>query len=282
MPILFSFLKVPPKWVRKLRNFIRYIKFALRLQTSFPTFTPNPSINFPSAVDENVSQHPNLNHTNKELGTTSNSTIQTSQIAPKPTTSQPEINTKENNLDFQPKNNKLHETSELDPKYAVTLSPIKNSCLTPVLPPKKKLGFPRFRSRSRNRNVSQLGDTSEADYSPQLITDVMHQRLLPKENCVTNIHYARRLPSPPIFRKKVSQEDSKNLFARDDQFVEKRGVEGSCFSPNRRYCNNPYEGMEGLHGEINGPQLHCPLCVSHLEEWSGGRDQLKSINTKSL
>ena len=35
-------------------------------QSSFPTFTPNPSINFPSAVDENVSQHPNLNHTNKE------------------------------------------------------------------------------------------------------------------------------------------------------------------------------------------------------------------------
>ena len=33
-------------------------------QSSFPTFTPNPSINFPSAVDENVSQHPNLNHTN--------------------------------------------------------------------------------------------------------------------------------------------------------------------------------------------------------------------------
>ena len=38
LPILFSFLKVPPKWVRKLRNFIRYIKFALCLQTSFPTF----------------------------------------------------------------------------------------------------------------------------------------------------------------------------------------------------------------------------------------------------
>ena len=212
--------------------------------------------------DRNKAQVKNLNHINKELGSTSNSNIQTSEIASKPTISQPEINTKENNLDFQPKNNKLHETSESDHKYAVTLSPIKNSCLTPVLPPKKKLGFPRFRSRSRNRNVAQLGDPSEADYSPQIITDVMHQRLLPKENCVTNILYARRLPSPPVFRKKVSQEDSKNLFARDDQFVEKRGVEGSCFSPNRRYCNNPYEGMEGLHGEINGPQLYCPLCVS--------------------
>ena len=44
--------------------------------------------------DRNKAQVKNLNHTNKELGITSNSTIQTSQIAPKPTTSQPEINTK--------------------------------------------------------------------------------------------------------------------------------------------------------------------------------------------
>ena len=44
LPILFSFLKVPPKWVQKLRNFIRYIKFALCLQTSFQTFLTH--INF--------------------------------------------------------------------------------------------------------------------------------------------------------------------------------------------------------------------------------------------
>ena len=44
LPILFSIWEVPPKWVRKLRNFIKYIKFALRLTTSFQTFLTH--INF--------------------------------------------------------------------------------------------------------------------------------------------------------------------------------------------------------------------------------------------
>ena len=38
LPILFSFLKVPPNRVQKLRNLMRYIKFALCLQTSYSTF----------------------------------------------------------------------------------------------------------------------------------------------------------------------------------------------------------------------------------------------------
>ena len=127
----------------------------------------------------------------------------------------------------------------------------------PILPPKKKLGVSRQLSES-----SIPKPRNNVENSPNLITDVMHQRLLPKENCVTNILYARRLPSPPVFRRKYSQEEPKNLFARDDQFVEKKSLDSSCFSPNRRYCNNPYVEIETLNTPNSAASLYCPLCVN--------------------
>ena len=144
-------------------------------------------------------------------------------------------------------------TSELTPSKA------------PILPPKKILGG------SNHKNVTpQISDpnaVSKAKHksgtSPNLITDIIHQRLLPKENCVTNILYARRLPSPPVFRRKYSQEEPKNLFARDDQFVEKKCLDTSCFSPNRRYCSNPYEEIETLNAPNSNASLYCPLCVNN-------------------
>ena len=47
----------------------------------------------------------------------------------------------------------------------------------PILPPKV-----------RNENSPKIGD-------------LIHQRLLPRDNCVTNILYSRRLPSPPVYRR---------------------------------------------------------------------------------
>ena len=169
-------------------------------------------------------------------------------------------------------NNNLFEAKEYDHEHSkiyndVSPSLVSPSSNAPSLPPKKKSITINFKTNSRHQTESNKPASSQVqppfEESPTLITDIVHQRLLPKDNCVTNILYARRLPSPPVFRRKYSQEQPKNLFARDDQFVEKRSLETSCFSPNRRYCNNPYEEIESGNGVTNAPLLYCPLCINN-------------------
>ena len=169
-------------------------------------------------------------------------------------------------------NNKVFEAKEYDREHSkinIDISPslVPPSSNAPSLPPKKNMVTTNIKKSSRHQTESKEPASSQVpptlEGSPILITDIVHQRLLPKDNCVTNILYARRLPSPPVFRRKYTQEQPKNLFSRDDQFVEKRGLETSCFSPNRRYCNNPYEEIESCNGVANAPLLYCPLCINN-------------------
>ncbi|CAB4064968.1 unnamed protein product [Lepeophtheirus salmonis] len=50
---------------------------------------------------------------------------------------------------------------------------------------------------------------SDNDNDDSRINDMIHHRLLPKGNAVTNVLYARRLPSPPIVRK---EEENRRLY----------------------------------------------------------------------
>ena len=79
-----------------------------------------------------------------------------------------------------------------------------------------------------------------------MLPDTLHTRLLPKEGCVTNILYSRRLPSPPVFRRHRTNSPASAVaargrsFHRDDHFSEKKQ-------------NNFYEEVR---------DLYCPLCNS--------------------
>ena len=107
------------------------------------------------------------------------------------------------------------------PSCDVKISKVSNDQLPPPsLPPKRGGG----------------GGCRRNSDTPKIL-DTIHQRLLPKENCVTNILYSRRLPSPPVFRRKLPSAPA--TFARDDHFVEKP--------------QNPYE-------EVDKRDLYCPLC----------------------
>ena len=78
--------------------------------------------------------------------------------------------------------------------------------------------------------------------SSQLLPDTLHTRLLPKEGCVTNILYSRRLPSPPVFRRRAEHPSPARgrSFHRDDHFAEEKK-------------HNYYE-------EVDKRDLFCPLC----------------------
>ena len=101
----------------------------------------------------------------------------------------------------------------------------KSNSKPPALPPKQG-----------NNSKQQLG----------MLPDTLHTRLLPKEGCVTNILYSRRLPSPPVFRRHRTSSPASaaaargRSFHRDDHFSEKKQ-------------SNFYEEVR---------DLYCPLCNS--------------------
>ena len=189
-----------------------------------------------------------------------------------------------------------------------------NTAGPPNLPPKRRGGgsFNIFKTRQRSesgesavsvpstvdgmkkqnfkrQNSSPAATPSgSVSHSPKLITDIIHQRLLPKDNCVTNILYARRLPSPPIFRRKFLPEIPKTKFARDDQFVETKTTTDhggiASLTDQRQFCNNLYEEINKPKsaGNSSNSLLFCPLCLSNFSYSFGLECHLLSMHQDVL
>eukprot|EP00094_Tigriopus_californicus_P013389 TCALIF_12950-PA protein Name:"Protein of unknown function" AED:0.29 eAED:0.29 QI:386/0.5/0.33/1/0.5/0.66/3/0/704 len=128
--------------------------------------------------------------------------------------------------------------------------------IPPVLPPKqsRRPPLPDFQKCPRSKAKEALQSTD---------LNLLHQRLLPKHNCVTNILYSRRLPSPPIFRRNAQNETI-------------------VVSPRSKDDLATIELASHLTNHQDSRKLFCPLCTQTFGYTFGLECHLLSIHFKEL
>lgn len=128
--------------------------------------------------------------------------------------------------------------------------------IPPILPPKqnRRPPLPDFQKCPRSRAKEALQATD---------LNLLHQRLLPKHNCVTNILYSRRLPSPPIFRRNAQNETI-------------------VVSPRSKDDLATIELASHLTNHQDSRKLFCPLCTQTFGYTFGLECHLLSIHFKEL
>jgi hypothetical protein len=125
--------------------------------------------------------------------------------------------------------------------------------LPPVLPPKA-------RQRRHSDNVTSVTEAfrdsgDEELFGPVVDAGLVHQRLLPRDNTVTNAIYSQRLPSPHMIRRPPSAE------------------------PVRVQDDGDYPGD---HGGVLLKRLNCPLCVQTFGYSFGLECHLLSVHQDDL
>eukprot|EP00095_Tigriopus_kingsejongensis_P004760 maker-scaffold510_size151595-snap-gene-0.40 protein:Tk04760 transcript:maker-scaffold510_size151595-snap-gene-0.40-mRNA-1 annotation:"hypothetical protein Phum_PHUM540530" len=141
--------------------------------------------------------------------------------------------------------------------------------IPPALPPKKhkpvvsRAPDPNSSPSSKLSLLSSLPLGSEDIIQPPPDLNLIHQRLLPKHNCVTNIIYSRRLPSPPIFRKTA-----------DNHTI--------VVSPRSQDDLATIQLASHLTNHQGSRKLFCPLCTQTFGHTFGLECHLLSVHFREL